>query len=301
MYEKFYQLKERPFSLTPDPSFLYFGKNHKRAMDILEYGVVSDAGITVVSGEVGTGKTTLLRALIEKLGDEITVGFITNTQQSFDVLMKWVLLAFGIETNETDHVKLYQMFLQFVAKEQKSGRKALLIIDEAQNLSSVALEDIRMLTNINVNKMPLLQLILVGQPELVKLLSKKELRQFAQRVSADFYLKPLTAEETDQYIRHRLKTAGGQEDLFEDNAIELVYRYSDGIPRIINNLCDMALVYGYSEDESRITLDIVLDVIEDRRVGGLSIREEQRQETRNNWLKLVNEVSKNEVDIKLQD
>jgi len=275
MYEEFYHLNEKPFTLSPDPSFLYLGKSHRRAMNILEYGVESDAGITVISGEVGTGKTTLLRQLVSELGDDVTIGLITNTQRDFGDLLKWVLMSYEIDTDETDHVKLYKIFVDFITREHRAGRRVLLIVDEAQNLGPDALEDIRMLTNINVDKSLVLQLILVGQPELLGMLRKKELRQFAQRVSADYLLKPLTFQETQKYIRHRIKVAGGADDLFALTAFATVHYHSGGIPRIINTICDMALVYGFADEAPKIRKEIVLDAIRDRKVGGLVIRDDQ--------------------------
>ena len=244
-------------------------------MNILEYGVESDAGITVISGEVGTGKTTLVRNLLADLGDDVTVGLINNTQRNFGDLLKWVLLSYDIETDETDHVRLYQILVEFVTSEHRQGRRVLLIIDEAQNLGPEALEDIRMLTNINVDKDLVLQLILVGQPELIEILRKKELRQFAQRVSADYLLQPLTFRETERYIRHRIGVAGGDEKLFAQTAYATVYYHSGGIPRVINTICDMALVYGFADEAPRIRKEIILDAIRDRKVGGLVIRDDQ--------------------------
>ena len=275
MYEEFYHLTEKPFALSPDPSFLFLGKSHRRAMNILEYGVESDAGITVISGEVGTGKTTLLRGLISELGDDVTIGLITNTQRNFSDLLKWVLMAYSIETDETDPVKLYKVFVDFITREHRAGRRVLLIVDEAQNLGPDALEDIRMLTNINVDKSLVLQLVLVGQPELLVMLKKKELRQFAQRVSADYLLQPLTFQETQKYIRHRIKVAGGADNLFALTAFATVYYHSGGIPRLINTICDMALVYGFADEAPKIRKEIVLDAIRDRKVGGLVIRDDQ--------------------------
>ena len=275
MYEEFYHFTEKPFTLSPDPSFLFLGKSHLRAMNILEYGVESDAGITVISGEVGTGKTTLLRRLLGELGDEVTVGLITNTQRNFGDLLKWVLMSYDIEFDEADPVKLYKIFVDFITREHRAGRRVLLIIDEAQNLGPDALEDIRMLTNINVDKSPVLQLILVGQPELIEMLKTKELRQFAQRVSADYFLQPLTFQEMQKYIRHRIKVAGGNENLFALTAFATVYYHSGGIPRIINTICDMALVYGYADGAPKIRKEIILDAIRDRKVGGLVIRDDQ--------------------------
>jgi len=275
MYEEFYHFTDKPFTLSPDPAFLYLGKSHRRAMNILEYGIESDSGITVISGEVGTGKTTLLRALLSELGDNYTVGMITNTQQDFGDLLKWVLLSYNIETDETDRVKLYKRLVEFINTEHEAGRRVILIIDEAQNLGKDALEDIRMLTNINVDKDMVLQLILVGQPELIEMLRKKELRQFAQRVSADYLLQPLTFSETQKYIRHRIKVAGGDEDLFALTAYATVYYHSGGIPRVINTICEMALVYGFADEAPRIRKEIILDAIRDRKVGGLVIRDDQ--------------------------
>jgi general secretion pathway protein A len=275
MYEEFYNLSERPFTLSPDPAFLFLGKSHRRAMNVLEYGVASDAGITVISGEVGTGKTTLIRNLLSEMGDECTVGMITNTQHDFGDLLKWVLHAYGIDSDTSDRVKLYKQLVDFITREHQVGHRVILIIDEAQNLSAAALEDIRMLTNINVDKDMVLQLILVGQPELLEMLRKKELRQFAQRVSADYLLQPLTFHETENYIKHRIKVAGGDEDLFAQTAFATVYYHSGGIPRVINTICDMALVYGYADEAPRIRKGIILDAIRDRKVGGLVIRDDQ--------------------------
>jgi type II secretory pathway predicted ATPase ExeA len=274
MYEEFYHLKEKPFALSPDPTFLYLGKSHLRAMNILEYGVASDASITVISGEVGTGKTTLIRNLLNELGNEVTIGLITNTQHNFDNLLKWVLLSYGVEPDIDDPIRLYKTFVEFVKSEYEAGRRVVLIIDEAQNLGAEALEDIRMLTNINVGKDLILQLVLVGQPELVELLKQKDLRQFAQRVSADFKLEPLTFRETEQYIKHRLEIVGGDPRLFAQTAFATVYYHSRGIPRIINSICDMALVYGFADGAAKIRKEVVLDAIRDRRIGGLVIRDD---------------------------
>ena len=184
-------------------------------------------------------------------------------------------MAYDIDTDETDPVKLYKVFVDFITREHRAGRRVLLIVDEAQNLGPDSLEDIRMLTNINVDKNLVLQLILVGQPELLEMLKKKELRQFAQRVSADYLLEPLTFQETQKYIRHRIKVAGGADNLFALTAFATVYYHSGGIPRIINTICDMSLVYGYADEAPKIRKEIVLDAIRDRKVGGLVIRDDQ--------------------------
>jgi general secretion pathway protein A len=185
-----------------------------------------------------------------------------------------VLLAYDIEFEETDHVKLYKKFVEFIAREYRSGRRVVLIIDEAQNLSMNPLEDIRMLTNINIDKALELQLILVSQPELLVMLRKNELRQFSQRISADYNLEKLTFKETLLYINHRIKVAGGGPNLFAQTAYATVYNHSGGIPRVINAICDMSLVYAYAEGSTRIRKEIVLEAIRDRKVGGLVVRDD---------------------------
>jgi len=296
MYEDFYHFSERPFSLVPDPAFLYLGDSHRRALNILEYGIQSDASITVVSGEVGTGKTTLVRNLINRLQENITVGVITNTQSEFGDLLGWVLHAFNIEfPNNSDKITLHQLFVDFLNSEYEKGDKVVLIIDEAQNLSIKALEEIRMLTNINVDKSLMLQLIMIGQPELIDMLKRQELRQFSQRISADYYLQPLSYPETEKYIKHRISTAGGDDNLFAQTAYATVYYHSGGIPRVINTICDMSLVYGFADGAQRIRKEIVLDAIRDRKIGGLIIKDEYRTKAAEELRKQI--IEKTGVDI----
>lgn len=296
MYEEFYHFKERPFSLIPDSTFLFLGGSHRRALNILEYGIQSDASITVVSGEVGTGKTTLVRNLIGRLQDNVSVGVITNTQSDFGDLLGWVLHSFKVSTEGTvDKIQLHQKFVNFLNSEYEQGHKVVLIIDEAQNLSISALEEIRMLTNINVDKSLMLQLIMVGQPELIDMLKRPELRQFAQRISADYYLQPLSYPETEEYIKHRIVTAGGDENLFAQTAYATVYYHSGGIPRVINTICDMSLVYGFADGANRIRKEIVLDAIRDRKIGGLIIKDEYRTKAAEELRKQI--IEKTGVDI----
>ena len=257
MYEEFYHLNEKPFSLSPDPSFLFLGKSHRRALNILEYGVESDSGITVVSGEVGTGKTTLIRSLMNELGEEYTIGLITNTQRDFGSLLKWVLLSFGVDTDETDPIRLYKQLVTFINQEHEAGRRVILIIDEAQNLGPDALEDIRMLTNINVDKDVVLHIdLFLDRPAFV--------RGHVASIESCRDQLVIVAE-----------TAGGDENLFAQTAFAAVYYHSGGIPRLINTICDMALVYGYADEAPRIRKEIILDAIRDRKVGGLVIRDDQ--------------------------
>jgi putative secretion ATPase (PEP-CTERM system associated) len=269
MYEAFYGFREKPFSLLPDPAFLYLGKRHSMALAMLEYGVRNQAGFTVVAGEIGAGKTTLVRRLLDSLDQDVTVGLISHTHSSFSELLEWVLLAFGLDYQGLDKVGRFQRFTDFLIHEYSRRRRTVLIIDEAQNLGPETLEELRMLSNINADKSLVLQLVLVGQPELRDLLRRPELKQFAQRVSVAFYLEALSAEEVVNYVRHRLKTAGGDPRLFEEDALGLVHQASRGIPRVVNTICDMALVYGYAGGAPRIDRATVEEVIRDRAATGL--------------------------------
>jgi general secretion pathway protein A len=276
MYESFYNFSEKPFSLLPDPAFLYLSEKHRLALTMLQYGIVNQAGFTVVTGEIGSGKTTLIRQVLSEVGDDITVGLVSNTHRNFGELMQWVLLAFRLEYRDKKKIELYQTLADFIAKEYSQNRRTVLIIDEAQNLSAEALEELRMMSNINADKDQVLQLILVGQAALRDTLRLPELQQFAQRVAVDYCLRSLNLEETWNYVRHRLKLAGGDPGLFDTKACAAIYYYSGGIPRLINVLCDTALVYGFAEQKRRIDAPIVCDVVRDKTRGGIfPIREDR--------------------------
>ena len=265
MYEKFYGFNEKPFSLLPDPAFLYLGKQHSMAYSMFEYGLLNQAGFTVISGEIGCGKTTLIRHLLNQVPMDLTVGLISNTHQSFGQLLQWVLLAFGLDYKGKENVEMHEIFSDFLINEYAKGRRTVLIIDEAQNLSTDTLEELRMLSNINADKYQVLQLILVGQPELKKKLSQPELEQFTQRIAVDYHLRALSEEETIRYIAHRIQHAGGNPDLFTTKACKKIYWNTNGTPRLINVLCDTALVYGYAENSPQIDERLVDNVIEDKK------------------------------------
>lgn len=269
MYEKHYGLREKPFSLLPDPAFLYPSDKHSMALVLLDYGLNSQASFSVITGGIGTGKTTLIRRLLSQLGRDLTVGLISNTHRSFGELLQWVLLAFNLEYTGQDKVGLYKILVDFLIDEYAKGRRAVLIIDEAQNMSAETLEELRMLSNINSEKDQVLQIILVGQAGLRDTLRRPDLEQFAQRIGVDYHLDSLTADETRDYIRHRLQVAGGDADLFDDAACESVYRYSGGTPRLVNLLCDTALVYGYAEQAPCIRAELVEDVAREKLAGGI--------------------------------
>lgn len=269
MYEVFYGLKEKPFSLLPDPSYLYLSEKHQMALTLLEYSLVNQAGFCVISGITGAGKTTLIRHLLNQFGDNVAVGLITNTHQSFNELLRWILMAFNLDYSSDSKPRLYQTFVSFLIEQYAKNRNTVLIVDEAQNMSVETLEELRMLSNINADKDQVLQIILVGQPGLRDKLSRPDLEQFAQRIAVDYHIEPLNAEETRNYIRHRLTIAGGDPELFEKDAALSVYRYSNGTPRLINLLCDSALVYGYAEGVPRISARLVDEVARERQSHGL--------------------------------
>jgi len=264
MYEAFYGLRSKPFSLLPDPEFLYPSKKHQMALTLLEYGLMNQASFSVITGDIGTGKTTLIRQLLNQMERDMVVGLITNTHPSFGELLQWILLAFNLECPSKEKVDMYKTFMDFLIKQYAANRRTVLIIDEAQNMGPQALEELRMLSNINSDKDLVLQVILAGQPGLRDNLRDPRLEQFAQRISVDYNLTSLNAEETREYIRHRLRIAGGNPDMFDDAACEAVFRYSGGIPRLVNLLCDTALVYGYAEQTPRIGAQLIEDVARDK-------------------------------------
>lgn len=269
MYEAFYGLKEKPFSIQPDPDFLYMGKRHALAYSMLEYALHNRAGFTVICGDIGCGKTTLIRRLLNELGEGVSVGLVTNTHPDLADLTEWIMLAFGQPYDGLSPVARYDAFQRFLISEYGKGRRVVLIVDEAQNLSAPAMESLRMLSNINADKDQLLQVILVGQPQLRDLLKRPELQQFAQRVAADFFIPPLNTVEVGDYIDHRLKVAGRERQLFTPLATAKIARAAKGVPRSINILCDMALVYGYAAEARLIDVHVIDDVIRDRSQYGV--------------------------------
>lgn len=269
MYEIFYGLREKPFSLVPDPDFLFLGGLHGAALNMLEYGLRGQASFTLISGEVGCGKTILIRRFLRMVDDSTTIGMVTNTPRSKGHIFERILLAFNLNYRDKSEVEQYEILINFLEEQQTLGRRTILIIDEAHNLDENSLEELRMLSNINVDKSLALQVVLVGQPEILELLNTRSLRQLAQRISVNFKLLPLTFSETRRYIRHRLRVAGGSPDIFEPTAIAVVHLLSGGIPRLINVLCDTALVYGFGESRETLGTAMIQAVASDMLRGGL--------------------------------
>ncbi|MCC5794517.1 MAG: AAA family ATPase [Chromatiales bacterium] len=271
MYEQFYGLAERPFQILPDPSYLFLSKGHSTALTLLRYSLQSGQGFTVITGEVGCGKTTLINHLLDEVRGQITVGLINFTTGRFEDLAEWIMMAYGLDYKAKSKAEHYDEFVKFLIGEYSAGRQVVLIVDEAQNMGVQGLEELRMLSNVNAQKDYLLHLVLVGQPELRSLLKKRELRQLTQRVSVAFHLERLTADEVREYIRHRIKIAGGREDLFTDGAIYLISAASNGIPRLVNTFCELALVYGFADSRNQIEPDVVKAVVKDRKEMGLPV------------------------------
>jgi general secretion pathway protein A len=264
MYEAFYGLKEKPFSIQPDPGFLYLGNRHSYAYSMMEFGIKNKTGFILISGEIGCGKTTLIRHLLNNLPPDITVGLVSNISRDVSNLLEWIMQALGLPFEGKSVVALYDAFQNFLIAQHGLGKSVLLIVDEAQNLSADALESLRMLSNINADKYQLLQIILVGQPQLKKTLMRPELKQFAQRIAVDFDINQFDATETKNYILHRLKVAGREEPLFTNMACAKIAEFSHGVPRLINVLCDTVMVYAFSAGTARIDLNMVEEVLNDK-------------------------------------
>lgn len=268
MYNEFFGFSKKPFSIAPDPDFLYLSPKHKKAWTVLQYGLLSQAGFTVITGEIGAGKTTLIRKLMNGFGSDTVVGAITNTHNSFGDLLNWVLNAFSIDSQIQDKAGRYQVFVNFLNKQHQLNKKVILIVDEAQNMDLQTLEELRLLSNVNVGQNMLLQIVLAGQPELVDKLNSPELIQFAQRISIEYHIEPLSEDETLQYIQHRIAVSGGDPEMFDKAACIAAYLFSGGVPRLINNICDLALVFAFASDQQSVSLKNVLEVIKQRKTGG---------------------------------
>jgi general secretion pathway protein A len=273
MYLKHFELEEKPFSITPDPDFLYFSSKHKAALAMLEYGVFEQSGITVITGDVGAGKTTLIRHLLRRIPyQEVTVGLISHVHPSLGALLQWVAIALDLNVNHENlsNIQIFARLQEHLVDEYAAGRRVVLIIDEAQNMDRPNLEELRMLTNINADKDQLLQIVLVGQPQLFELLSDESMAQIAQRVTAEYHLQPLDLKESCAYIRNRLRIAGaGCRNLFSEQAMGVIYYFSGGVPRLINTLCDHALVLAYATSQNVVNFDTALDTVREKRLGGI--------------------------------
>ena len=259
MYESFFALTQKPFSITSNPSFLFLGQRHKEAMAHLMYGIRERVGFIEITGEVGTGKTTICRALLNQLDEKTKTAFIFNSNMSELQLMQTIIEDFGIKTVQKNKGGLFSELNRFLLEQLAEGNNVVLIIDEAQNLSTKLLEQVRMLSNLESENEKLLQIVLVGQPELREKLKAPSLRQLRQRIAVRYHIQALNKEELEMYILHRLKLAGanGHAPIFEPSAIDEIFKYSQGIPRLINMICNKALLTGFVLEERRISGEMI--------------------------------------------
>ena len=265
MYESFYGLTNKPFQLNPDPSFYFGSKQHRRAKAYLDYGVSRNEGFIVITGEIGAGKTTLLRALIDGLhGSNVVVGHLVTTQLGAEDTLRMVGASFGFKVKDVPKSELLITLEAFLISQTSKGKRCLLIVDEAQNLTARAVEELRMLSNFQFGNQALMQSFLVGQPEFREILQRPEMEQFRQRVAATCHIGPLDLDETQHYIEHRLKCAGSSgKPSFDAAAFEAIFKSSGGIPRRINSVCDRLLLAGFLGNKMHLEASDVHEVVKE--------------------------------------
>ena len=270
LYEQFFGLSARPFLTLPDPGFLYLSEGHQLALSMLRYGILTRAPVTLITGAAGTGKTTLIRQILNELSEENTVGIVSNMQAGRGDLLHWVLDALDVSHDPAaGHVALVRKFQDLVVNAYGEGRRVLLIFDEAHNLGQADLEELRMLLNINVGRDELLQIVLAGQPSLRETMAQPQVVQIAQRISADADLPSLRGRETAEYIRCRLRIAGAGREIFTPEAMQQIHRATGGVPRLINVLCDMAMVHAFADDSGMIDDRLLLEFLNSARRRGV--------------------------------
>jgi len=271
MYTQFYNLRENPFNVTSDPNFLYMSRKHKEALSFLSYGIEHRKGFLEITGEIGTGKTTICKALLNRLNEKVKTAFIINPDLSELQLLESIAEDFGIEVpKKAGKLTTFRLINKFLIHQLSLKNNVALIIDEAQNLKSSLLEQIRLLSNLETEKEKLIQIVLVGQPQLREKLNSPGLTQLRQRISISYHILPLEKVEVPNYIGHRLTVAGANKSVnFSEDALEEIYRFSEGVPRLINMVCDRALLFGFVLEARKITSGIVKRGVEE--IKGYSI------------------------------
>jgi len=307
MYESFYGLTSKPFQLNPDPSFYFGSKQHSRARAYLEYGVSRHEGFVVITGEIGAGKTTILRTLIESLhGSNVVIGQLVTTQLGAEDTLRMVGAAFGFNVKDVPKSVLLITLEAFLLNQASQGNRSLLIVDEAQNLTPHAVEELRMLSNFQLGNEALLQSFLVGQPEFRQILQRREMEQFRQRVAATCHIGPLDREETQGYIAHRLKCAGSTgKPSFENDAYEAIFQASRGIPRRINSVCDRLLLLGFLSEKTHLTAadvnEVMREFAQEAQVGPNGVQQAAERDAAASDVTSVNgvELAADKVDLSL--
>ena len=263
-YLEHFELDEQPFRLTPDPDFVYWSKQHARAKAYMESTIWLADGFVVITGEIGSGKTTLLQSFLAEIGDDIVYAVVSQTQLTATEFLQAVLTEFGFKPFDKRKVELLDMLNMFLIEQYSSGKKVVLIVDEAQNLNRKVLEEVRLLSGIETHKEKVLRIILAGQPELKETLDSPRLKQLVQRIRLRFHIGPLNREEMQEYIQHRLHVAGREsDDLFEEDTFDIIHRYSGGVPRLINTLCDTALLCAFADEKDTVGEDDIMSAVEE--------------------------------------
>jgi putative secretion ATPase (PEP-CTERM system associated) len=264
MYERFYNLRDRPFALSPDPDYLYPSRVHREALDYLRFGIEGHAGFVVITGEIGSGKTTLLQVLLRNLDGQTTVVRLVNTLLTGRELLESILLDLDVEHVPPTKPQMLRELARVLIEQRSRGRRVLAVIDEAQNLSLDALEELRMLSNLETEKSKLIQIVLVGQPDLRDKLAMPTLEQLRQRVTVRYHIDPLDVDETANYINHRLRRASiGAPLQFSRDVTDVVHARTGGVPRLINVICDAVLLFGYADEQRQVDVELVRGAIEE--------------------------------------
>ncbi len=290
MYYKFYGFKEAPFNMTPNSRFFFESAKHVEALSTLVYAIESRKGFVVITGEIGSGKTTVCRALLNRLDSTTQTALITNTHIGGKDLLNTILEDLDVEYASGSKARLLSQLNQYLIEQLRNDRNVVLIIDEAQNLKTAVLEEVRMLSNLETENEKLIQIILLGQPELKKKLAMPRLEQLRQRIAVYYHLTPLSEEDTQKYIRYRLKIASATgRTYFTDKAMDMIYQFSQGVPRLVNQVCDSALLNGFIYEKDIVDENLMHEVIQESPVSQITLTEKKKSEMDEEFDRIVQE------------